>query len=555
MAQNLSRSPLSPRSPRASVLLLALALVMAASACETPSQYLPTYQPGGPQGILGGSVTYAGPLPCTENQHVIGAAVFLGFSTALLPPPEGLGTTAASLAALGGDELFAGMRDRFTFNADGSKWCPPEGSPDVTASGDWSMGPLAGGEYEVRGFYDLQGQFDPVFSITKLPHQGDIAGGAIDNAAAVLTGAAPVYRRITLGTLDSTTGVYTIPPEGANIGGIAVTLALPLPLGLPIFNPSEVINAGYVCQGTTPMAVTPAPSDPTHISMPSDYLLPIFDPGNLPGTEASLIRVVATAGVAAGEVATAAASPYDLPVQSPTLTYSWQDVNGDGMLDLTHDHTAASDLIPSLFPYSIFSQLASPKDDLTAQASPAVILQGVTIFQSLEATAQWGLSMPPMGPQVDTKVIVGLTPAVVCLDPTDTSPGAGAVLLVSHLHDCAGNPLLANQGDTLSALRKQFGRPFTVVEGCLPQGRYALNLVYGTGQAWTVPNEGGVCQALEPANAAGTMCIGEGSNGGSRTLMPSQDRVLTISAPGDASYCVSHPTPSCCMPGGTCSAP
>ena len=33
--------------------------------------------------------------------------------------------------------------------------------------------------------------------------------------------------------------------------------------------------------------------------------------------------------------------------------------------------------------------------------------------------------------------------------------------------------------------------------GCLPKGRYAINVVYPDGQAWTVPNESGACSGSE----------------------------------------------------------
>ncbi len=33
--------------------------------------------------------------------------------------------------------------------------------------------------------------------------------------------------------------------------------------------------------------------------------------------------------------------------------------------------------------------------------------------------------------------------------------------------------------------------------GCLPMGRYQINMVYPTGQAWTTPNEIGSCEGLE----------------------------------------------------------
>src|SRR5262249_28748959 len=158
-----------------------------------------------------------------------------------------LGTTPASLGALPGDQLFAGVLDQ------------PAGTP-VTVSGDWSLGPLPGGQYEVRAFYDLHGQFDPAFSISKLPHQGDIAGGAIDDVPGLLmqataleqmnltpligTNIHPNYRAIDVGTQPSTgpckadtdcgalgagyscQGGYCVPPQGVNVEGVAVSLGL-----------------------------------------------------------------------------------------------------------------------------------------------------------------------------------------------------------------------------------------------------------------------------------------------------------------------------------------
>ena len=220
------------------------------------------------------------------------------------------------------------------------------------------------------------------------------------------------------------------------------------------------------------------------------------------------------------------------------------------MYNLGDDHTAASDILPSLFPLSIFSKLASATDDLTAQSSPAVILEGLTIYKSLLATvllqAPAIYSLPPQ-----PEVFAGITPAVICLDPADQSPTAKATLLVSNLVDCMGDKLLGDMQGTLSALKKQFGRPVTTVQGCLPQGRYAMNLVYGTGQAWSDPNEAGVCAASElPVSADGKSCTGAVTTQGAtlRARLPSQDVVLTIGPPSDASYCKNNKTPPACCP-------
>jgi hypothetical protein len=226
-------------------------------------------------------------------------------------------------------------------------------------------------------------------------------------------------------------------------------------------------------------------------------------------------------------------------------------VNGDRMIDLAHDHVAASNLIPALLPLSIFTKLASPTDDLTVQTSPFVVIQGVTIYKDLLTTVTVIGTNPtmPIAPSAD--VIAAITPAVLCLDPGDFSPAARAKLVLTHQMDCAGaNPVLMDAGATTMALQQQFGRPVDLVEGCLPQGRYMMNLIYGTGQAWFVPNETGVCAAAEPESADGKTCVGTTPKGlTARARLASQDVVLTVGAPDDSSYCVSHQTPpECCPP-------
>jgi hypothetical protein len=68
-----------------------------------------------------------------------------------------------------------------------------------------------------------------------------------------------------------------------------------------------------------------------------------------------------------------------------------------------------------------------------------------------------------------------------------------------------------------------------------------MNLVYETGQAWTVPNEAAVCAANEAPSADGTRC-------GGRPRLASQGSLVVIGAPRDAAYCAAHPTPSTCLP-------
>ncbi|HWL87678.1 MAG TPA: hypothetical protein VNO21_17860 [Polyangiaceae bacterium] len=499
----------------------ALAVLMgslAFGACSDPDIFLANNgQTGQPQGALAGTLTYSGPLPCTQGGHVLGAGIILAFDVRLLPPPDGFGTSAASFAVVPGDTLFASYRPNLTFNGDGSRWCPAPGS-SVNVSAPWALAPLVAGAYQVRGFYDLDGNFDPTFSIFNLPTKGDIAGGAIDNAADVLAHKAlPRYRVFPLGAQTSP-GVWQMGPEGAKIGEIAVTFGLPMPTDRPIFYSKSVVDQTAVPQ-----------SSALDVRMPADFQLATVDPTDPAALEASFIRVHLGAGVAPAEVDAASKNPFFLPVTgNPFLLYTREDVDHNGVIDGA-DHVFDSAL-PSLYPSAFFAKIPTPG---TTAPSPVAISPGLTIYKDVVSTA--GAAADLTVPSAEA--IVAVRPATICLDPLNvTKPGA---LVVTHQTDKAGNRIIADEAALKTALKAQFGRQMDIVYGCLPIGAYAMNLLYPSGQAWTTPNEAGHCAATEPQ--VGTTC-------GTRPLLVSQSAVLEIVAPGDAGYCTTHPVPGACAP-------
>ncbi|MGH7330687.1 MAG: hypothetical protein ACREJX_20240, partial [Polyangiaceae bacterium] len=151
--------------------------------------------------------------------------------------------------------------------------------------------------------------------------------------------------------------------------------------------------------------------------------------------------------------------------------------------------------------------------------------------------------------------------SVICFDPRHIDQGG--VLVTPHLTGPSADPTevvppdgkpLFDANAILAAEAKLIRK---VDVGCLPTGRYEINLVYSTGQAWTVPNEAGSCSADEgapgPAPTGGTAPPPDGLQGCShqpRAVMPSQGTraVLEIvpPPPGD-SYCDTHPVPQECV--------
>ncbi|MRG98353.1 hypothetical protein [Polyangium spumosum] len=521
---------------RPSLALPFPALLLALVGCSDPETFVPDI-PGfsGPAGVIDGTLTYSGPPPCTQNGHVVGAAVVLAFEKRLLPPPSGLGTGPASLDAIPGDVLFGSIRDKLVFDKDGALRCPDAMAPHVTASGTWTIAPLSGGTYQIRGFYDRDGDFNPAFSISNLPTAGDVGGGAIDNAAEVLMGAAPKYTEVEVGEPDGT-GKLVVPPTGTRVVGVGVTLGQVLPLERPVFYPSSVDDsvAGNM--------------DPRRVTVPSDFEFATFPP-----TDASFIRIKLAAGVAPEEVDNAAKTPFFLPVKDPpaAIYMAIEDVNRDGVID-TQDHITESPFVPQLYPTSVFSKIVSSRlandKRIETQARPRVIMQGITLLGDLATTAmQMPPAMPdPMNPvppfqSFQPEVTVAVRPAAICIDPVDTSKKG--VFVLSRKTAADGTPIVADEEILKLGLAARFGRPFDVVYGCLPEGQYSMNLVYPTGQAWSLPNEAGVCASAEPQSSDGKSCQGVPNP---RPRLVSQDAMLTVGPPKDAAYCQANPTPATC---------
>jgi hypothetical protein len=206
--------------------------------------------------------------------------------------------------------------------------------------------------------------------------------------------------------------------------------------------------------------------------------------------------------------------------------------------DQTDTATSAEDtipegLVPTLWPLVVLLKLEDdPNHTLDPQSmviqgadgtKPLVIVQAITIAQARSGT---GTLLPgdslldtvelppgnlPNASNVQDHVTVLLRPAALCLDPNHPDLGGTVVTpfqnglfppLDNVDHASSGtifNPnIIANP--QLSSLVSQSGQG--AYYGCMPTGRYQINVVYPTSQAWTTPNEIGGCAASEGSTNA-----------------------------------------------------
>jgi hypothetical protein len=139
-----------------------------------------------------------------------------------------------------------------------------------------------------------------------------------------------------------------------------------------------------------------------------------------------------------------------------------------------------------------------------------VLAAGVPLLGTKDTTFDAATGLPTLYPQ--DHLTVALRPSVICFNHLfDGSFDTRGTLVTPYSSNdvAAGQPAsppaqgLVVPSDLLTQDQTQTGRfPVTglvnaVQYACMPPGRYAINVVYPDGQAWTVPNEAGACSGTE----------------------------------------------------------
>jgi hypothetical protein len=508
-------------------------------------------------GIIEGTVNYQGPAPCSLNGHIVGDMIVLVFTTSNPPPPNGFAATAANFAVVQGDTLFYDTPR----NPGSTLYCPrDEGyAAPVTASAPFIVSPMQPGQYIIQAFYDYYGDFRPNIDIRELPLLGDISGGAIDIIDAFAPDPAtggttqkyqnpnyqPIFIPIGVGIPDDPNpppGVipnYTFPPDnGFLASNITVTVGLPNALTRP-----------YAwMQGVDPATNTPlddgsdqiaasmsnaSQDNPYYypvISMPQDIQVDALPVPTLPqfidAQQTTFAAVRLNWGVAPAEVASAVDPLQPFHFQIPTNSDHTIDNSNGGLFVWDRGFAVPeTPLLRAVWPFVVFAKLAdfgpsSPDratdpQDIVPQGSatdPIVIIQGITLNQdTLVNTAPASGGVIPASPSDPASrtdhITVLVRPSVVCFNPAAIQDGGVLVTPWSYGPNpgsMATPPALLPLPDLEAAKDYQNGMnpnapPLvkSVAYGCLPTGRYGVNLVYPTGQAWTLPNVAGSCAVSE----------------------------------------------------------
>ncbi len=563
-------------------LFVPLPLLFAAvMACgSVPSEDLPSK--GGraiaPAGVIRGTVVYSGPHPCSQNGHIVGAALVLVFDRNNPPPPNGTASTAINFGVVTGDVLFS-TEPR---NPGADLYCPLDrGVTDtITASGPFEISPLTAASYILASFYDYTGDFLPGFKFRNLPEMGDIAGGDIDTADALksINAGNPNYQAhflpVDVGIAQpfpadaslppSPVPNFVLPDQGFVADNVTVTVGEVLPMARPYFYPqglsvqfdpvndpndistSPVQSSDQPAMDRSGIDTSPEAnaSNPTIaknyapiLAFPQDiqvYAAPnALTPQNVNNFESKFPHLRLQWGVPAAEasVATDPKQPFHFQLAPGGGFSLWQNATFDSVKQQWVPQEIPEHNVPYIWPLIVLSKLVDDPShtadpaSLTAQGdanSPVVVLQAITLLGDNDLTMGESLTLTgaaelpgATAPLFNTKtgrpriftqdhITVLLRPAVLCFDSL-FDPNAfdkRAVLVTPYLMSTSADlptgvdgqlvvPMDLPQNPAVSALVRD------IKIGCLPTGRYAVNVVYPDQQAWTVPNETGSCSGTE----------------------------------------------------------
>lgn len=532
-----------------------------------------------PRGLIRGTVTYVGPHPCSRAGNIVGNAVILVFDRRNPPPPTGLATSAVNFVAVPGNVLFAN-EPRSTTN---ELFCPP-GDTTIEASAPFTVAPLEGGSYVIAAFYDRRGRFWPTFKFRNLPEAGDIAGGFIDvedarkNAGNLAY--TPIYRSIDVGNpqpaSDGEIPNYLIPAQGFVADNVPVSIGTIVPFTRPYFHPSRVDADGGTdsAEAIGPPLRSPGNERGDPLAVPILAMtqdVHVLAPPSRPTT--STLQAFQNGfqslrlnwGVPERELADARDEGQPFGFQLPDLPPGGKG----GLLVFAEGRPIPEDrTIPALWPRVALVKLANDPErktdlqSLVVQGSleetlvtgkppgPLVVIQGITLDRdSLAKTIAGPISASPSSAALRDHLTALIRPAALCFNASRVD--LGAVLVAPHLSSQSADATEGTRNifDEEAVSKEPFVRE--VRRGCLPQGRYAIMLVYPGGQVWTVPNEAGGCAALEGTTIVGerpsctakprSVLLSQGSRGVVEIIGPSQEGL-------DSGVCTDNPVPRECLP-------
>lgn len=532
-----------------------------------------------PRGVIRGTITYVGPPPCSRAGHIVGNAVVLVFDRRNPPPPNGLATAATNFVAVPGDVLFANQPR----SIGDELFCPSEDTT-IEASAPFAVAPLEGGSYVVSAFYDRRGRFWPTFKFRNLPEAGDLVGGYIDvedarrNAANLAY--QPIYRPVDLGIRQPGTdegGIpsFTIGPNGYVADNVPISIQRVVPFTRPYFHPRHIDQATK--QETSaeqigdplrsPANTTADPLAVPILAMTQDVhvLAPPSSPTpqTLAAYQDGFQSLKLVWGVARGEFDAAIDPKNPFGFQLPALP-----PNGKGglLVFARGGSIPENPAIPSLWPQVALVKLADDPERRTDRQSlviqgtreeslvtgkppgPLVVIQGITLLDdSLARTIAGPAASTPTTAALRDHLTALVRPAALCFDPRRVD--LGGLLVTPHLtgrsadgNETGEKPLFDRAAIEAQPTVRELRR------GCLPMGRYAISLVYPTGQAWTVPNETGGCSALEGAVRVGDR-VGSCTDKPRPVLLSQGSRgVVEIIGPAEPGVCEENPVPAECLP-------
>jgi len=498
-------------------------------------------------GTVRGTLSYSGPPPCLNGGLIEGAVVVMVYALDKLPPPEGLESTPISFATIPGAELFANIprpADGPGSTKSKESLCPSVSASPINASTNWSVERLPPGQYQVRAFYSRQSRFHPLFDFANQPLAGDVPSGAIevDIGVGIREGVALSLR----GPLASSRPFFSIDYERS------VSFSAPDPIvpGGPRIDKDFATNWALQRKKLTPAEA----KSNGFVTFPQDHLSTSQTKGSCAGDkdpacdlfelqQASFPSLRLRFGFPVPPSNDAwlmksakpvdGARPYygidpkelvaDIPTSGAFMLTRKLDAKGEPEILRENASFEMIFQIADIFPAVVLAKLAEDGEGNLAlpprlQTDPMVVLDAITLKDweegpakgqgSMKATSQGTLAggalttadgtaidpnhplAKPTGAVLQDGLTALIRPAALCIYPQVDARG----ILVTPV---AKDPNPDNLGATLVERAKLFalkgGRVKDVRHGCLPPGHYSVNVVYPSGQSWSLPNLSGYC--------------------------------------------------------------